>query len=253
MPSVLANTSACLLLTATIQVNQDVVFTARKDPNTRLSDYKQALTQWLAHPGVQSLVLVENSGSDLSALREIADRAPGKNVEFVSFMAPAFDGALGKGYGEMICLEQALKHSELLARSSRFVKVTGRYYLTNAARFLAFAEGRRDADVICDMLVNLTWADSRVFAGTTDFLRSYLFPLREEVNDSQGSNFEHVLARAVHACMADRGIWAEPPFPLEIQGVSGSQDRGWHASLTERLKSRLRYRLFARFLAAPPR
>lgn len=253
MLSVPANGSTCLLLTATIQVKQDVVFTARKDTDTRLNDYKQALSQWLAHPQVNSLVVVENSGSDLSPLREIAGRTPQKNVEFLSFTAPAFDGALGKGYGEMICLEQALKHSELLARSSRFVKVTGRYYLANASQFLQFVEHRSDADVICDMLLNLTWADSRVFAATPNFLRCYLFPLREEVNDSKGSNMEHVLARATHACIANRGVWAEPPFPFEIQGVSGSQDRGWQMSVVNRLKLRFRHRLLVRFLGAAPR
>jgi len=248
-----AHSSTCLLLTATIKVKEDVVFTARKDTNTRLNDYKQALTLWLAHPDIKSLVLVENSGSDLSELREIANQTPEKNVEFLSFTGPEFDGSLGKGYGEMICLEYAIEHSQLLVRSPRCVKVTGRYFLRNATDFLHFAESRHDAEIICDMLLNLTWADSRVFAATPDFLRNYLFPLREEVNDSQGSNFEHVLARAVHACMANRGAWAEPPFPLEIQGVYGSQDRGWQMSLKDKFELRIRHKLFARFLATGPR
>src|ERR1700761_4610533 len=96
-----ANSSTCLLLTATIKVKDDLVFTARKDTNTRLSDYKQALTLWLAHPDTKSVVFVENSGSDLSELREIAKQAPTKNVEFLSFTPPDFDAALGKGYGEI--------------------------------------------------------------------------------------------------------------------------------------------------------
>ena len=253
MTNTLANASTCLLLTATIKVKEDMVFTTRKDTNTRLNDYKQALTLWLAHPDIKSLVLVENSGSDISELREIANQTPEKNVEFLSFKVPELDGSLGKGYGEMICLQYAIEHSQLLARSPQFVKVTGRYFLRNATDFLHFADSRRDAAIICDMLLNLTWADSRVFAGTTDFLRNYLFPLKEEVNDSQGSNFEHVLARAVHACMANCGAWAEPPFPLEVQGVSGSQDRGWQVSLKDKFKLRIRHNLFARFLGTAPR
>lgn len=249
----LANSSICLLLTATIEVKADVVFTARKNRNTRLDDYKKALALWLAHPDVESLVLVENSGSDLSQLVAIANRTPEKRVEFLSFTAPEFDGSLGKGYGEMICLQYGLEHSHLLSRSPRFVKVTGRYYLANASDFLRFAAARSDAEIICDMLLNLSWADSRAFAGTTDFLRTYLFPLLDQVNDSQGSNFEHVLARAAHACMANRGTWAEPPFPLEIQGVSGSQGRGWQMNLKDRLKLRVRHKLFARFLGSLPR
>ncbi|WP_158944614.1 hypothetical protein [Granulicella sp. S190] len=248
-----ANATACLILTATIKVKEDMVFTARTDTDTRLSDYKQALALWLAHPDIKSLVLVENSGSDISELREIANERPEKNVEFLSFKVREYDGSLGKGYGEMICLQYAIEHSQLLALSPQFVKVTGRYFLINATDFLHFADRRRDAEIICDMLLNLTWADSRVFAGTTDFLRNYLFPLRDEVNDSQQSNFEHVLARAVHACMANRGTWAEPPFPLEIQGVSGSQDRGWQMNVKDKFKLRIRHNLFARFLATAPR
>ncbi|HEX3892290.1 MAG TPA: hypothetical protein VHW46_06935, partial [Terracidiphilus sp.] len=124
MTNTLATSSTSLLLTATIQVDEDIVFTARKDKNARLTDYKKALTLWLTHPRVQSLVLVENSGSDLSELAEIAKRLPEKNVEFLSFKAPKFDGSLGKGYGEMICLQHAIEHSQLLARSRQFVKVT---------------------------------------------------------------------------------------------------------------------------------
>ena len=207
-----ANSSTCLLLTATIQVKEDLVLTARKDTNTRLNDYKQALSRWLTHPNVRALVLVENSGSDLSALREIAGRVPEKKVEFVSFTAPAFAGSLGKGYGEMICLEHAMQHSKLLAESSQFIIVTGRYSLSNATSFLRNVRRRRDADVLCDMLQNLTWADSRVFAGTPEFLRTCLFPLREEVNDSRASNFEHVLARA-----AWRLAVSGPGYPFRLK------------------------------------
>ena len=53
-------------------------------------------------------------------LRTARDRQPhtGQAVEFVSFTAPPFDGALGKGYGEMLCLEHALQNSRLLSESS---------------------------------------------------------------------------------------------------------------------------------------
>lgn len=252
MTSTRVNGSTCLLLTATIRVNDDVVFTARTDASDRLNDYKRALELWLAHPKVQSLVLVENSGWDLSELRRIAEGSPEKHVEFLSFTAPAFDGSLGKGYGEMICLQYAMEHSRLLTESARIIKVTGRYFLTNATDFMEFVESRRDAEIICDLLLNLTWADSRIFAAGPEFLTKYLFPLKDEVNDSRASNFEHVLARAVHAFMADCGTWAEPPFPLEVQGISGSQGRGWQMGLKDRFKLRIRHNLFARFLAYGP-
>jgi hypothetical protein len=252
MLSTQTDSSTCVILTATVQVKDSMVFTARRDTETRLEDYKQAFRLWLACPDVKSLVVVENSGFDLSALAEMASRVPDKNVEFLSFKCPDFDGSLGKGYGEMLCLEHCLQHSKLLTLSSRFLKVTGRYYLANASAVLQFIDTRRDAEVICDMLLNLSWADSRAFGGNTEFLRTYLCPMLDQLNDSRGSFIEHVLARAVHQVMANCGKWALPPFPLQIQGTSGSVGQVWRVSLKRRLKMQVRQALLARFLNSGP-
>ena len=99
MPSTPIDSSTCLLMTATVQVKDSMVFTARRDTETRLEDYKQAFRLWLACPDVKSLVVVENSGFDLTVFAEMASRVPDKNVEFLSFVCPDFDGSLGKGYG----------------------------------------------------------------------------------------------------------------------------------------------------------
>lgn len=252
MPSTQIDLSPCLILTATVQVKDSMVFTARRDTDTRLEDYKQAFGSWLACPDVKSLVMVENSGFDLTVFAEMANRVPDKSVEFLSFVCPDFDGSLGKGYGEMLCIEHCLQHSKLLASSPRFLKVTGRYYLTNASAVLQFVNTRRDAAIICDMLCNLSWADSRAFGGDTEFLRSYLCPMLDQLNDSKGSSFEHVLARAAHLVMANSGKWALPPFPLQIQGTSGSLGHVWRVSLKQRLKMQVRQALLARFLNSAP-
>jgi hypothetical protein len=239
-------------MTATVRVKDSMVFTARRDTETRLDDYKQAFRLWLACPDVRSIVVVENSGFDLTVLAEMASRVPDKNVEFLSFVCSDFDGSLGKGYGEMLCLEHCLQHSKLLASSPRFLKVTGRYYLTNASAVMHFINSRCDAEVICDMLLNLSWADSRAFGGSTEFLRTYLCPMLDQLNDSQGSSIEHVLARAAHLVMANNGKWALPPFPLQIQGTSGSLGQVWRLSLKQRLKLQVRQALLARFLNSSP-
>lgn len=247
------NVPVCVLLTATVQVRQEIILTARRDTHTRLEDYKKAFSWWLKQRDVQRLVFVENSGFDLSELAEIAARVPEKTVEFLSFTAPSFDGALGKGYGEMLCLQQCLERSALLTEASRFLKVTGRYSIANASSLLSFVALRNEADVICDMRLNLTWADSRAFGGSVEFLRMYLCPMLGELNDSKDSTFERVLARAAHLAMADHGLWIPPPFPIAIQGVSGSRGHVWRASLKEQWVSRLRQALLARTLSSGPR
>lgn len=229
-----------------------MAFTVRRDTDTRYQDYKQAFTQWVHTPGDFPLIFVENSGFDLSELKAISDAAAKRKVEFLSFQCPPFDGSLGKGYGEMICLDYCLDHSEILRSRSRFLKVTGRYFLSNAARLLHAVESRPDADVICNLLDDLTWADSRAFGGSTSFLRDHLCAMRHLVNDSEGRAFENVLARAMHRVMSDGGKWALLPEPPQLTGVSGSLGRAWGRTPLQELKQQVRFKLFAYLLAIHP-
>lgn len=242
----------CILLTATVRVNQDMAFTVRRDTDTRYQDYKQAFLQWIAAPGDSPLVFVENSGFDLSELQSLAAGKPSRTVEFLSFQCPPFDGALGKGYGEMLCLEHCLAHSKILKSSPRFLKVTGRYFLSNAQDILGAIEARPDADLICNMLQDLTWADSRAFGGSTSFLRDYLCPMRDLLNDTAGSAFENILARAMHRLMADAGKWALLPMPPQVKGHSGSLGRAWSRTPLQELKQQVRFKLLAYLLRLHP-
>jgi hypothetical protein len=234
----------CLILTATVQVQDNMSFVVRRDAATRLEDYKSAFRLWIRNPAVSSILFVENSGFDLSEFRKIANEVGDKQVEFLSFQCPPFDGALGKGYGEMFCLEHCLAHSEILSKSPRFLKVTGRYYLANAATVMQQLGLRKEIDVMCNLEKNLKWADSRAFGGTVDFLRSFFSPMREEINDSKGSAFENVLARACHRLMANNGQWAPLPEALQIHGISGSIGDVFTPTACRRLKDKIKHALY---------
>lgn len=236
----------CLILTATVQVSSDLCFTIRKDPSVRLADYKAAFAKWVHNPHVTAIVFVENSGFDLSEFRTIAKGARQKQIEFLSFKCPPFHGSLGKGYGEMLCLEECLNHSELVNAADRFLKVSGRYYLSNADVLLKFIAEKDGSDVICNFKHHLTWADSRAFGGTVEFLRKYLCPMKDVVNDTLKSEFEHVLARAVHRLMADSGRWSMTPEALRIEGVSATHGRNWAHSPLGRLKQTVKHELISR-------
>src|SRR5215472_863042 len=116
----------CVILTATISVQPDMCLTIRTDLSARLNDYRQAFIKWLNNPSAERIVLVENSGHDLSEFITLASRYPSKRVEFLSFKCVNFDGARGKGYGEMLCLDHVLRESKLLRESRHFVKASGR-------------------------------------------------------------------------------------------------------------------------------
>lgn len=238
----------CVILTAAIAV-KDVSFTLRTDTATRLNDYKQAFLKWVNNPSVQSLVLVENSGFDLTVFQEIADNIPDKKIELLSFACPAFDGRLGKGYGESFCLEYASQHSKLLNMSQYYLKVTGRYYLRNAHFFLDFIVQNPDVDVVCDLTKNLTWADSRVFGGKAKFLEQYLCPLRASIDDSAHIYIEHVLARAIHMQIGNGGKWELPPELPDIEGISATINASYHVNSFKALVRRQLYQLKRRLLA----
>jgi hypothetical protein len=237
-------TPPCLILTATVQVKDNMSFVVRRDTATRLDDYKKAFRCWINTPAASCILFVENSGFDLSEFKKIAKEISDKQVEFLSFQSPSFDGALGKGYGEMLCLEHCLVHSEILRKSSRFLKVTGRYYLANAPAVLQYLRLCGEIDVVCNMEKHLTWADSRVFGGKCQFLRTYFCPMRGEINDTKGSTFEQVLARACHKLMAEGGHWAPLPVALQIHGVSGSIGAVFTPSPYKSTKDRIKHKLY---------
>ena len=69
-----------------------------------------------------------------------------------------------------------------------------------------------DFDIMCTLKRNLTFADSRLFAATPEFLRDYLFPRVDMIDDNAGITFEHALASATAGALADRKRWR--PFPF---------------------------------------
>ncbi|MDE1176979.1 MAG: hypothetical protein PW789_10280 [Edaphobacter sp.] len=239
----------CVLLTATVIV-KDTSFTIRTDPKIRLNDYKQAFSRWISNPGVQSIVLVENSGFDLTEFQKIADTVPDKKIELLSFTCPTFDGRLGKGYGETFCLEYALQNSRLLTESPLFLKATGRYYLRNAHSFLKFIAQNPDVDIVCNLTKNLSWADSRAFGGRIKFLENYFFPLKDFMNDSAGVYFEHILAKAIHRQISEWGRWELPPDLPEIEGISGTLDAAYQINPIKAFARKKLYQFKRRLFAA---
>jgi hypothetical protein len=240
--------TACLFLTATVVVQPDMCMTVRRDTSTRLADYLSAFKKWMVDPDVHYIVFVENTGYDLTVFRRMAETFPEKQVEFLSFVCPPFDGSLGKGYGEMLCLEHALQHSRLLHACSGFLKVTGRYYVRNAGSLLRFIANRSEFSAVCNFKQHLIWVDSRAFGGRVQFLRDYFVPMRHLINDSANSTFEHVLARAVHRVLSDRGRWSMTPQALEIEGISGSENVVWTGTTTKNLRQQIKHKLLARLL-----
>ena len=212
--------SVVLLLTATIDPG-NTIMVARRDPLLRLEDYRLALESWLSAEAAAKIVVCENSGYDLTPLKRLVAARAGREVEFITFSGNQQGATRGKGYAEIGIIEHAMAQSELISNSDVVVKCTGRLIVRNALRILR-PLASSDFDIMCTLKRNLTFADSRLFAATPGFLRDYLFPRVDMIDDNAGITFEHALASATARALADRKRWR--PFPIfpRIEGISGS-------------------------------
>lgn len=239
-----------LLLTATVDV-RGVAFMARTDPTLRLEDYKQALKLWLSNPHTPPIVFCENSGYDLAELVRIceAHNPHGKPVEFISFDDNDYERTLGKGYGELRTITHALGHAETIGPQARLIKITGRLYVSNIRTLVEGICNRPEVEVFCDFRCNLTWADSRVFCASRRFFEQFMIPKQEELNDTAGVTYEHVLGRSAHHCMMEGLQWSLMPCTPNLLGMSGTDDKPYSSSMFSLAKRELFRRMKSAMLA----
>jgi hypothetical protein len=234
-----------LLLTAAVDP-MGCAFTARASVEERLADYRHALRAWIARGPIARIVLCDGSSWDMGAFADLEAlaRSHGRRLELLSFAGQGYDRALGKGYGEIGIIAHALEQSRLIAEATHVFKATGRYWVANAAPFVAAVARRPELAVMCDLREDLRVADSRWFAATPAFLRERLVPLRPICDDSRKVFLEHALARAAHAALAAGELWALPPAYIRIVGVSGTEGRGRGMELGKRARFPLKRRMF---------
>src|ERR1700728_4522341 len=117
-----------LVMTATIvpAANAGV---KRADPRLRLEDYKRALRYWLnyEHAAADRILLLENSGADLSELRAIAENENPrrKPAEILSVPGNRIPDGRNYGYTEMQMLDDGLALSQLRRETTHMAKTTG--------------------------------------------------------------------------------------------------------------------------------
>jgi hypothetical protein len=232
----------CLVLHATVDV-RGVVFVKRVDPRERFEDYRQALGQWVKRDDFDKLIFVENSGYDISELREIVDQSPlsKDSVEFLSFDGQDFSRELGKGYGETLNFQHVLDNSKILSEDDRLVRSNGRYYVENMHVF--FEALQPPTEMLTELRQFLSYADVTILGGTVEFFRRYICPYGREVNDSKGYYMEHAYARAVHRALADGLVWRPFPEPPSVVGYSGTENVLKKDNVLARTGRKLRHKL----------
>jgi len=226
--------SQILILTATITPPPGVPILARTDPQLRLQDYIDALKFYLAVPNhvLDRIIFAENSGSDLSKLRALAEESD-KRVEFFTLSRLDYPPEYGRGYGEFKLMDDVMMHSEIIAelnRSDVVWKATGRYRMKNIARWIATAPA--NYDLYCDMHDwpnPVPWMDTRFYSCTFEtydrLLRNVYHHLRFDIL-GHGSLF--YMRSAIGKHLGSGRI--VPRFRVEpyVEGNRAWDDRGWN-------------------------
>ncbi|WP_282134864.1 hypothetical protein [Seonamhaeicola maritimus] len=206
-----------LLLTGAVNA-KGVSYLKRNNEEERLKDYKTSLKKWIKQNRIK-IVFVENSKYPkekiINHIGEI------KNLEYLSFDGNKLAVSKGKGYAEISSIEYALEHSNFLKKADYIIKCSGRLFVNNAFRLLDFSDITK-TDVIGNFNSSLDFFDSRLFVFTPFFFKTYFIKYKDRINDFESFYFEHALAAATHELLSNNKKWQPLPFPLIIQGISGT-------------------------------
>lgn len=204
-------------------------------------------------PADQPIVFAENSGWDLAAFAKKvcvchwgeADvaRLQGR-VELVAVDPGICDQSRGKGYNEVLLMNQAVEKSAFIREAGAFMKVTGRYPILNLPRYLKgarkfFAKGGRYYGDMKDHRVydflfpddterwNGHAAETALFASTVKFYWENLANSYRDCNDYTNQWLEIVWHRILvpYRKSKDRTVRLRYLVEPQFWGVQGSRGR----------------------------
>ena len=224
-----------VVLTATI-IPAAQAKVKRSDPDLRLEDYKQALRFWLGYPHAAAtrILLLENSGADLSVLREIAvhENPLAKEIEILSVPSNQIPAGLNYGYAEMQLLDEGLELSQLRFQTTHMIKATGRLTFPDIGRALDLTP--EPFDVLIDFR-RLGFprrgfdASTQIFVVSHAFYDRVLRKARDEMNSTDTRLLEHLIARKVAPYRGQSGIHLRFPCNVEPVGISGFTSKPYNS------------------------
>ena len=175
----------CLLITGTIK--QNVVLTIPEDPAFRRQRYLDSLL-FYSEMFEDPIFFLENSGYDFSGDDEFEKLLRSRSIELLAFPR-SVETTRGKGYQEFEMIDSAVQR--IAKRHETFIKITGRYYVTN----LKHITSKMDSEIIIDLNRRFKIAFTSVFVCSTQFYLSKLLGKYELVDDAKGAWIERILFR----------------------------------------------------------
>jgi hypothetical protein len=233
----LANNNIIILLTGTINT-YNKAFTLLNDPGKRKSVYINTIRYYLENYNYP-IVFVENSHEDLSAyfINEIEI----KRLEILCFNGNNYPEEIGKGLGEMRCIEFGINNSSLIQESSFIFKITGRYKILNMGSFINFYKKHPDVELIADLTNNFKSSQSCIFGFKPFFAKRFLFKYISIINDTNGVYFEHALAKAVLSAISENVNFHIFRHYPRIKAISGTTGKAYKRSFIYFFPRMLKY------------
>ncbi|MDN3204702.1 hypothetical protein [Algoriphagus sediminis] len=210
-------TKICLLLTSTINP-RDYEFVGRKGIVNRENDYLKAVRFYktFGFP----IIYIDNSDYVSEQIQSQISQIP--NSQYLAF--DSLESFRGKGHGELEILKYAFDNSEFLCLCDYFIKISGRYIVTNFADFISKVDFSINHH-FCNLSRNMNWADSRIVIFERSFFQKFFVPTLEKYLDEEnGEFFEKSYARSIHLFQYSGGkisYWPVYPFYSGINGENG--------------------------------
>lgn len=185
------STENTLLLTATITPPQGVTSLSRADPGVRLDDYCRAFDFYcrtLTEGTITQLIFAENSGSDISRLRDLAEKHDvARKTEFICHPGLDYPPEYGRGYGEFMLIDKVMKSSSFiqnLQTHENIWKVTGRYILRNISGIITTRPPAADFYCHCRN-IPMPWIDLFVLCWNKKAYDEFLDNIYQHLQESR--------------------------------------------------------------------
>ena len=214
----------------------DMPNVVRYDVETRLNDYKKSFNFLIENKNINKIILIENSGYDLSFFNKIAKKFPNKKIEIISSNSnKSFNKKLGKGYGEYLCLKEVFENSKIVKNTDYFIKITGRYIIKNFNSILKDMISN-NADIYLNLSNNLKYSDSVIYGGNKKFFENYVIPEKEKTTDEINNLSENKIANATLKAVSDGLTLSKIPIYADKEGFIGTNGKKLRQNTLKKIK-----------------
>lgn len=227
-----------ILLTGTVNIGK-MNLTKVSDPEIRIKQYTEAISFYLKNTDL-NIVFVENSNFQINKLEKFNNS---NRLEILTFKGNNYDPILGKGLGELRCINYAITNSKFIKDSNFIFKITGRIIINNINKYLDFLMKNPDINLLIDLKDNLRVCESKLFGFSLTFVPDYLLKYNDILDDSKRVFFEHILAKASLDAIANGYRYSAFPYYPSLRGISGSNGQTYNTSFLKRFALNSIYKL----------